>query len=146
MFLAMGCIMLRIGSVHIDAMRGLGRRMPWTMAAWLLGGLGLIGVPGTAGFISKWYLILGLLEADLWPVASLLLISSLLALVYVWRVVEVAYFSPPPDDQAEVREAPLSMLIPTWILIGASIFFGIATRWSAGLARLAAETLQGGGL
>jgi multicomponent Na+:H+ antiporter subunit D len=58
----------------------------------------------------------------------------------------VAYFRPPPEDQAEVREAPLSMLLPTWILIGATLFFGIATRWSAGLARLAAENLLGGGL
>ena len=145
LFLAMGCVMLRVGSVRIEAMQGLGRRMPLTMAAWVVGGLGLIGVPLTAGFVSKWYLIRALLEVDLWPVAGLLLIGSLLALVYVWRVIEVAYFRPPPEDQAEIGEAPLSMLVPTWILIGASLYFGIFTRYSAGLARTAAGSLLGGG-
>jgi len=145
LFLAMGCIALQLGSVEIDDMRGLGRRMPWTMAAWVLGGLGIIGIPATAGFISKWYLILGTLQAGLWPVAALLLISSLLALVYVWRVVEVAYFRPPPDNAGPVAEAPLRMLLPTWVLIGATLFFGLSTSWSAALARRAAESLLGGG-
>jgi multicomponent Na+:H+ antiporter subunit D len=145
LFMAMGCIALRVGSVQIDDLGGLGRRMPWTMAAWVLGGLGLIGVPGTAGFVSKWYLILGTLEAGLWPVAALLLISSLLALVYVWRVVEVAYFRPPPAGQHARREAPLSMLVPTWVLIGATLLFGLFAVWSAGLAGRAAESLMGVG-
>jgi multicomponent Na+:H+ antiporter subunit D len=144
LFLAMGAIALRIGSVDIDAMRGLGRRMPWTMSAWVLGGLGLIGVPATAGFISKWYLIRAALESDLWPVAALVLVSSLLAVVYVWRVVEVAYFSP-PDREVERCEAPPVMLATIWLLVGANLFFGIFTSWSAGVARRAAETLLGVG-
>ena len=77
-------------------MAGLGKRMPITSFAFVLGGLGLIGVPLTAGFISKWYLLLGTLELGWWPVTVLLLISSLLAVAYVWRFVEVAYFQPPP--------------------------------------------------
>ena len=144
LFLAMGSIALRIGSVDIDDMRGLGRRMPLTMFAWVLGGLGLIGVPATAGFISKWYLIQAALESELWPVAALVLMSSLLALVYVWRVVEVAYFNP-PDHEVERCEAPPLMLIGTWVLIGASLFFGIFTEFSAGVARRAAEALLGVG-
>jgi len=143
LFLATGAIVLRLGSSQIDDIRGLGRQMPWTMAAWVVGGLGLIGVPLTVGFISKWYLILGLLEAGMWPVAALLLVSSLLAVVYVWRVVEEAYFHAPPEDRPTVREAPLSMLIPTWILIGATVFFGIFTQWSAGIASRAASLLLG---
>jgi multicomponent Na+:H+ antiporter subunit D len=143
LFLAMGAIALRAGAVNLEAMHGLGRRMPWTMAAWVLGGLGIIGVPLTAGFISKWYLIQAALETHLWPVAALVLISSLLALVYIWRVVEAAYFRPPPDEGPAVREAPLSMLIPTWILIGATLFFGVTTSLSAGIARRAAEILIG---
>jgi multicomponent Na+:H+ antiporter subunit D len=144
LFLAMGSIALRIGSVDIGDMRGLGRRMPLTMFAWVLGGLGLIGVPATAGFISKWYLIQAALESEMWPIAALMLISSLLALVYVWRVVEVAYFNP-PDHEVERCEAPPLMLIGTWVLIGASLFFGIFTGWSAGIARSAAEALLGVG-
>jgi multicomponent Na+:H+ antiporter subunit D len=143
LFLAMGCIALRLGSVDLDDMRGLGRRMPLTMFLWVLGGLSLVGVPVTAGFISKWYLIGAALEQDLWPIAGLVLISSLLALVYVWRVVEVAYFKAPADDAEPVREAPLGMLVPTCVLIGAAIWFGLSTSLTADVARQAAEALLG---
>jgi len=82
------------------------------------------------------------LEQDSWLLAALVLIGSLLAIIYVWRVVEVAYLRPAPAG-ATVREAPLSMLIPTWILIGASIYFGIDTSLTVGVARQAADMLLG---
>ena len=143
LFLAMGCIALRLGSVEINDMRGIGRRMPVTMFAWTLGGLGLIGVPLTAGFISKWYLIDAALQLGWWPVAAAVLVSSLLALIYVWRVVETAYFKEPGGASADVREAPLSMLLPTWVLIGAMLYFGLDTTFSAGVADRAARLLLG---
>ncbi len=145
MFLALGCVMYRIGSVRIGDMAGIARDMPWTMAAFVAGGLGLIGVPLTAGFVSKWYLVLAALEVDMWPLAVLVVLSSLIAVIYIWRVIEVAYFHPVPANRARVGEAPLSMLVPTWILIGASIYFGIFTDISAGIARKAALSLVGGG-
>jgi len=144
LFLATGCLVLRLGSSEMDALRGAGRRMPWTMMAWVVGGLGLIGVPATAGFVSKWYLVLGAVERHGWPVAVLVLLSSLLALAYVWRVVEIAYFQPVPEGAPPVREAPLSMLIPTWILIGTSLVLGVWTQLSAGVAHRAAVMLLGG--
>jgi len=143
LFLAMGCIMFRLGSVDLDDMRGMGKRMPLTMLAWVLGGLGLIGIPATAGFITKWYLIRAAIESGFWPIAALVLMSSLLAVVYVWRVVEVAYFQEPSERGARVREAPLSMQIPTLILIGATILFGLWTSLSTGVATSAAEGLLG---
>jgi multicomponent Na+:H+ antiporter subunit D len=85
------------------------------------------------------------LEQDSWLLAALVLIGSLLAVIYIWRVVEVAYLRPPPAGAAAVREAPLSMLIPTWVLIGASIYFGIDTSLTVGVARRAAVMLLGGG-
>jgi multicomponent Na+:H+ antiporter subunit D len=145
LFLALGCVALRVGSVKLESMQGLGRTMPWTMFAFVLGGLSLIGVPLTAGFISKWYLVQAALEQDSWLLAALVLIGSLLAVIYIWRVVEVAYLRPPPAGAAAVREAPLSMLIPTWVLIGASIYFGIDTSLTVGVARRAAVMLLGGG-
>ncbi len=141
LFLAMGCFALRLGSTELADMRGIGRRMPATMFAWVLGGLGLIGVPLTAGFVSKWYLITAALERGWWQVAVLLLISSLLAAIYVWRVVEVAYFQSPAEEHADVQEAPALMLIPTYALIGASIVFGLWTSFSAGVAHEAAQRL-----
>ena len=146
MFLALGCIFYRIASVNINDMAGMGRRMPWTMGAFVIGGLGLIGVPLTVGFISKWYLVLGALERGWWFAAALVLLSSLLAVVYIWRVVEVAYLKPAPDDAPNIEDAPPAMLIPTWILIGASVYYGINTDLTVGVAKQAAQQLLGVGL
>ncbi len=129
LFMAMGCIVLRIGSVHIRDLDGLGKRMPLTMAAFVVGGLSLIGLPLTVGFVSKWYLVQAALEQDWWPVALLVMLSSLLAVAYVWRIVEAAYFRPVPAGAPAVQEAPVSMLLPMWLLAGACVYFGIdATR------------------
>jgi len=143
MFLALGCIVYRIGSVHINDFAGIGRRMPWTTAAFIMGGLSLIGVPLTVGFISKWYLVLGALERGWWPVGLLILLSSLIAVIYIWRVAEVAYFRPVPEGAETVEEAPATMLVPTWILIGASVYFGIDTELTVGVAQRAAAILIG---
>ena len=134
---------LRLGNTRISNARGLGRDMPITMAAFLVGGLGLIGVPLTAGFISKWYLVRAALDGGLWPVAVLILASSLLAVIYVWRVVEVLWFTAPEEGRGPVREAPISMLVPTWLLIGASIWFGVDSSLPVTIARQAAALLLG---
>jgi multicomponent Na+:H+ antiporter subunit D len=145
LFLALGCVFYRLGSVRLADVRGLGRRMPFTMAAFVVGGLSLIGVPLTVGFISKWYLVLAALERGWWPVAAVILVGSLLAVAYIWRVVEAAYLQAPQETGRDsVTEAPLSMLVPTWILIVANIYFGIDTSVSVGTARRAAEALLGG--
>jgi multicomponent Na+:H+ antiporter subunit D len=134
-----------VGSVRIEQMAGLGKQMPWTMAAFVAGGLSLVGVPLTVGFISKWYLVLGALENGLWPVAVLVLFGSLLAVVYIWKVVEVAYFNDPLPDQSGITEAPLSLLIPTWVLTLANFYFGIDASLTAGVAGRAAQLLMGTG-
>jgi multicomponent Na+:H+ antiporter subunit D len=144
LFLVMGCIYYRISSLHIDDFAGLGRRMPLTMAAFVIGGLSLIGVPLTAGFISKWQLVLAAMDRDLWWVAALIMMSSLLAVVYVWRVVEMAYFRDPPAGKETSLEAPTSLLIPTYVLIIGNIYFGIHTELPVSVARMAAQTLLGG--
>src|SRR5690606_2897468 len=111
----------RAGGTDLSQLRGLGHRMPWSMGAIVVGGLSLVGVPLTVGFISKWYLVLATFEAGLWPLGMLVLLGSLLTLIYVWRIVEVAYFSPAPDGQVNnSKEAPLSILIPAWILVFAN--------------------------
>jgi multicomponent Na+:H+ antiporter subunit D len=141
LFMAIGCFALRIGSVKLDDLRGAGKTMPWTSLAFTIGGLGLIGVPLTAGFISKWMLLTSSFEAGRPQVAAMMLVSSLLAVVYVWKVVETLYFADPSDAAAKAKEAPMSMLVPLYVVIAATVVFGVWTDWSAGLAQQAAEFL-----
>ena len=145
LFMALGAVAYRVGGVQLGQMTGLGRKMPWTMASFVAGGLSLIGVPLTVGFVSKWYLIQAALEKGWWMIAILIVISSLLAVIYVWRVVEVIYFRPTGAVAQDVNEAPLSMLIPMWVLIGASIYFGIDATTTLDVAIAAARALLGGG-
>ncbi len=144
LFLAMGAIAYRIGSVRISDFAGIGRKMPWTMAAFVVGGLSIIGVPGTAGFITKWYLAVGALEKGYWPLVFLIVLSSLIAVVYIGRVVEAAYFREPSGAAVEAREPPLSMLVPLLVLAAATLYFGIDTRATADVAAAAAKMLLGG--
>jgi len=142
-FLALAAAMYRLGNVQLNNFHGLGRQMPLTMAAIVVGGLSLIGVPLTVGFVSKWYLLTALLEQGWWPVAILILLGSILTVIYVWRLVEVAYFKEPLANKAPVKEAPLYFLIPIWTLIIANIYFGIDTRLSVQGAQMAAMSLFG---
>jgi len=141
LFLALGAVMYRIGSTQLSQFQGLGRQMPLTMAAIVVGGLSLIGVPLTVGFVSKWYLVLAVIENGWWPIAVLILLGSLLAVVYVWRLVEVAYFKPVLTGTETIKEAPLAFLIPIWTLVIANIYFGIDTRLSVEVAQAASMNL-----
>ena len=144
LFCALGCIFYRIGSTRIEAMAGLGRQMPWTFAAIVAGGLSLLGAPLTAGFISKWFLVQAALEQSLWWLVVLIVASSMLAVVYVWRLVEALYFKEPAAGRKNVREAPLSVLLPTLLLAAANIYFGLDTRLTVELTGNAAVLLMRG--
>ena len=144
LFCALGCIFYRIGSTRIEDMAGLGRQMPWTFAAIVTGGLSLLGAPLTAGFISKWFLVQAALEQSLWWLVVLIVASSMLAVVYVWRLVEALYFKEPAAGSENVREAPLSVLLPTLLLAAANIYFGLDTRLTVELTGNAAVLLMRG--
>ena len=144
LFCALGCIFYRIGSTRIEDMAGLGRQMPWTFAAIVAGGLSLLGAPLTAGFISKWFLVQAALEQSLWWLVVLIVASSMLAVVYVWRLVEALYFKEPAAGRENVREAPLSVLLPTLLLAAANIYFGLDTRLTVELTGNAAVLLMRG--
>jgi len=141
LFMVMACAIIRLGRADIESFRGLGRRMPITMACFVVAGLSMIGVPLTVGFVSKWYLVLASFEAGLWPVAALVVMSSLLSAVYIWRVVEVAYFDPGVRP-APVREAPLQLLLPTIVLSGLCVVLGVATEFTVDVAARAVTYLR----
>ena len=142
-FLAIGYLVYSTGSSDLRTLNGIGRKMPYTTAAMVIGGLGLIGIPGTSGFVSKWYLVQAALEADLWPVAIIILLGSLLALIYVGRVIEAAYFQPVPEEDLFQRNTQWQMIVPIWLLISASIYFGIHTDITVRIAENAAQLLVG---
>ncbi len=147
LFLVAACVTWRIGATRIESMRGLGRSMPFTMAALVVSGLALVGVPGTAGFVSKWALVSAVLERDALLLAFLVMASSVLALIYVWRLIEVVYFGEPVVLEGEPRhgEAPLRLLLPTWLLAAASIYFGLFSGFAVEIAERAARQLLGPG-
>jgi multicomponent Na+:H+ antiporter subunit D len=115
--------------------------MPLTCAGIVLGGLSLIGIPATAGFVTKWYLVLAAIETKAWWVAFVPVASSLIAVAYVWRFVEVAYFRPPSPEVAELKEAPLQLLLPAGLLLAAVVYFGIEPSLTLGAAARAADAL-----
>ena len=143
LFLALAAVMYRLGSVQLTQFSGLAQRMPWTMSAIVIGGLSLIGIPLTVGFISKWYLVLAALENGWWPLAIFILTGSLLAVMYVWRIVEAAYFSPLKAEHRHIKEAPLSLLLPTWVLVLANLYFGINAEFTIAITELTAQSLLG---
>ena len=126
-------------------MKGLARRMPWTLGALVLSGLSLIGVPGSVGFISKWYLISSSVQAGLWPVAILIVLSSLLAVVYIWKIVEISYLAKSIDEHNQVKDVPLEMLIPLWILVGLNFYFGLNAQLTTSIASRVSQMFLGGG-
>jgi multicomponent Na+:H+ antiporter subunit D len=144
LFLAVGAIIYRTGGPMMHNLAGQARLMPWTSAAIVVGGLSLIGIPGTVGFVSKWVLIQAAFEADLWPIAAAIVASSLIAVVYVWRLVEVLYLQPAREGAAK-REAPLTMLIPIWVLVVAIVWTGFDADGLVSVARTAGESLLDGG-
>jgi multicomponent Na+:H+ antiporter subunit D len=143
-FLLLGGVALVMGGTSLARIQGLGRRMPLTTFGIVLCGLSLIGVPGTAGFVSKWYLILAALEKGQWWLVFLIVASSLLAAAYVWRFVEAAYFREPRKDTAGGGTVPWSMALPAGMLVGATVYVGIDTSFTVGSAAQAAAGLLGG--
>jgi multicomponent Na+:H+ antiporter subunit D len=140
LFLALGCVIFKLGSANLDNLKGLGRRMPITTAAIIVGGLSMIGIPLTGGFISKWYLIQAAMGADLWLYAVTIVLGSVLALVYVGRVVELAFFKS-SDEQLQLGEAPIALQAPVWLLLIANIYLGIFPDSIISVARYIAEGL-----
>ena len=147
LFMAVACVVYRLGSHNCGAFDGLARRMPFTAGAFIIAGLSLIGVPLTVGFISKWYLLSAAFEAGHAWIAFLIVASSFVAVIYIGRIVELMLLRPAPTEgplAGEIKEAPLSMIIPLWILVAANVYFGLRIEFTGELAAKAAAALTGG--
>lgn len=123
LFLAVGVVIHQSGYKKISQIHGLARRMPWTFAAITLGALSMVGIPGTAGFISKLYLALGALDAGQVIFAVLILVSSLLSAVYYFPLIITAYFG--HDASPDIKEPSLAVRLPLAVLSLAILFYGL---------------------
>jgi len=131
LFLFAGIVIYKRGGHQLQDLAGLYKKMPVTMAAFTVGALSMIGVPPTAGFFSKWYLILGAIDAGHYHFMTALLISSLVNAILFFKVIEIAYFEPMVDHHGShseaviIDEAPLSMLVPLIIVALSLIIVGL---------------------
>jgi multicomponent Na+:H+ antiporter subunit D len=149
LFLSAGSIRYSTGITTVDGVSGLGRTMPLTMIAFSLGAIAMVGIPPMAGFFSKWYAVQAGVESGQWAVVAVVLVSSLLSAVYLFRILERAYLHPVQpepshghaDDAAfgetagqiaieePAKESPLDVVLPAVILGLATIALGIANAW-----------------
>lgn len=141
LFLALGCAVYRLGACRLEQLNGLSRRMPWTSAAIILGGLSLIGVPLSAGFIAKWYLFEVFIAEGSWWMVMVLVAGSLLAVAYVWRLFSAVWLHPAGRHTVPVREAPFGLLFSVWLLIAINVYIGVHAQPLFELAHRAAESL-----
>jgi multicomponent Na+:H+ antiporter subunit D len=130
LFLAAGGVQWRTGSYRLEDFVGMSRRMPLTMGAIVLAAMSMIGLPPTAGFFSKWYLLRGAMEAHAWVFVAVLVGSSLLTAVYFFRLIEWAYLRQPaaqtsPLSSPPRQELPMQMLLPIWVLATAVLLLGL---------------------
>ncbi len=131
LFLAAAAIAYRTGSLKFENLTNLYQKMPLTMAAFTVGAFAMIGVPPTCGFFSKWYLLLGGIEAGQWGYVVALVFSSLVNAILFFRIIEYAYFGKGADDHGhaaiERNEAPLMILCPLLLVAVALIVVGLSS-------------------
>lgn len=137
LFLAAGAIVTATGKKRVSELAGIGRKMPVTMAAFTVGSLSLAGVPLFAGFVGKWNLLLGSLEAGNWLGAAAVIVGSVLCGAYLFPVIRAAYLEPAPSD--DKRQDPGWLQKLSMILLGAAvIILGVMPGPFLKLARRAA--------
>ena len=127
LFFCAGAIYVASHRKNISEMGGLGRQMPWTFAAFAIASLSMIGAPPVAGFVTKWYLLMGAMDAKQIGIVLVLLTSTILNVAYFAPVVYHAYFGKPlaGDSHAHTKEAAPAMLIPLLITVSLSVVVGV---------------------
>jgi multicomponent Na+:H+ antiporter subunit D len=129
LFFAAGAIYTAAKKTEIGQLAGIGRRMPWTMTAFTIGALSMIGVPPTGGFVSKWYILAGAFQSDNYLAIATIIASTILNAAYFLPIIFAAWFGrEAADNKLEHGEAPLTMVIALTVTaaltIGLFIFNG----------------------
>lgn len=128
LFFAAGAIYTAAKKTELHQLRGIGRRMPWTMGAFTIGALSMIGVPPTGGFVSKWYILAGAFEADNLVATFTVIASTALNAAYFLPIIYMAWFAREEAGGVEHGEAPplvvLALLITALLTLGFFFFNG----------------------
>jgi len=141
LFFCAGAILVNTGIKKISEMKGIGKMMPVTMAAFFLGSLSVIGIPPFGGFISKWYLALGTIESHQLPILVVLLTSSLLNAAYFLPIAYNAFFATGTrfNEKTPVKEAPIFAVVPPVFTAAVSFLLFVYPSVFLELARMAAK-------
>ena len=135
LFFCAGAILVGAHKTEVSELDGLGRIMPFTFGAFLLGSLSVIGLPPMGGSWSKWFLMMGAADAEQWVMVAVLMASSLLSIAYLMPVVVRGFFRPSPAAGHEnpghggsgIHEAPLLCVLPPVVTgIGCIVLFFFA--------------------
>ena len=113
LFFAAGSIYTATHKTEISQLKGIGRQMPWTMGAFAIGALSMIGIPPAAGFLSKWYLLMGTFQTQEWFVFAVIILSTLLNAAYFLPILYTAFIEKADEETAglKMQEAPLPIVI-----------------------------------
>jgi len=125
LFFCAGAIYVNLHKENISDLNGIAKAMPWTMAAFVIGSMGLAGIPPLNGFVSKWYLVLGSLEGEMMIPVIILVISGLLNVGYFFPIIQRAYFRKGDDSLDNHSEASPFMVVPLMTTAVLSLIFGI---------------------
>ena len=139
LFFCAGAILVAAHKTRVSELDGLGRSMPLTMAAFLIGALSIVGLPPFGGTWSKWWLVQGTLDAGLWMLTAVLLISSLLNVAYLVSIPVRGFFVAPPTPSEGLREAPLPSLIAIAITTAGCVALFL---WADPLYQLVSEVVR----
>ncbi|MED5274827.1 MAG: proton-conducting transporter membrane subunit [Pseudomonadota bacterium] len=144
LFLIIATIFVSSKQINTEDLAGLGKQYPYMMAAFVILSFGLIGIPLTSGFISKWYLVTAILDSNFWYLSIIVLVTSFMTLFYIWKLIEKIYFleTDKSGSQSIMTHQGLGILILTTL----TLYLGIDTTFTVGISESISNLILSGGL
>lgn len=139
LFLAIGAIIYRAKSQEINRLKGIGRQMPITSLCFSIGILGIMGLPPFGGFVSKYMMLYGLIQAHQWVYAGVILLGSFIGAFYYLRLIKTIYFE--KYEGPVISEVPVAMLVPSVGLAALVVVNGLFPQFALSLIKPAASAV-----